>query len=377
MRQQQRHRLLQPSSIFPLFTVILDCLSVREISIRRFWELPRPQNWFQLLLDRPDLDSWWREHFRVNRGTFTKIVEIARPHMQTEDSRLRRATSVEKKVAAALWRLANGHSYRTIGITLGMGTSSAMKYTHDFCVLCDARKKFIRLPSSSELPHIIQKFGLRSKISNVIAAVDDSHIPVLAPIRNKEDYFDRKHRYSILMQGLVGPDLQFFDVFVGVPGSVHDSRLLRLSKFGGDMFDEHILQEPTLISEGMEVKPIILGDSAYPLTRWLIPPYKKLQNMSRESRRFNDEHVRSREPVERAFGVLKGRWRIINTEVDEEINRVKVTVMAQEDDTAIQPVENEDLETNGVQSEEDVQIPDAVLLRDVIAELVNIGFEVT
>ena len=114
MRQQQRHRLLQPSSIFPLFTVILDCLSVREISIRRFWELPRPQNWFQLLLDRPDLDFWWREHFRVNRGTFTKIIEIARPHMQTEDSRFRRATSVEKKVAAALWRLANGHSYRTI-----------------------------------------------------------------------------------------------------------------------------------------------------------------------------------------------------------------------------------------------------------------------
>ena len=74
--------------------------------------------------------------------------------------------------------------------------------------------------------------------------------------------------------------------------------------------------------------------------------------MSRESRRFTDEHVRGREPVERAFGVLKGRWRILNTEVDEEISRVKVTVMAycvlhnicilQEDDTAIQPVENED-----------------------------------
>ena len=43
------------------------------------------------------------------------------------------------------------------------------------------------------------------------------------------------------MQGLGGPDLQFFDVFVGVPGSVHDSRLLRLSKFGGDMLAEHIL----------------------------------------------------------------------------------------------------------------------------------------
>ena len=151
------------------------------------------------------------------------------------------------------------------------------------------------------------------------------------------------------------------------------------------MFDEHILQEPTLILEGMEVKPIILGDSAYPsmhitlyITRWLIPPYKKLQNMSRESRRFNDEHVRGREQVERAFGVLKGRRRILNTEVDEEISQVKVTVMAccvlhnicilQEDDTAIQPVENEDLETNDVQSEEDVRIPDAVLLRDVIAE---------
>ena len=87
-----------------------------------------------------------------------KIVEIVRPHMQTEDMCFRLATPVEKKVAACLWSLANGHAYRTI-MSLGMGVSSVMKYTHDFCdILCRIRKEYIRIPKINELsPRPVRK----------------------------------------------------------------------------------------------------------------------------------------------------------------------------------------------------------------------------
>ena len=37
---------------------------------RSVWVLPRPQMWFQQLLNDHALDHWWKENFRVTRATF-------------------------------------------------------------------------------------------------------------------------------------------------------------------------------------------------------------------------------------------------------------------------------------------------------------------
>ena len=128
-------------------TAILSYFSTRDPGIRRFWVLPRPQHWFDVLLARRDLDSEWSKHFRVNRNSFMKIVEIVRPYMTTRDNNFRDATTVERKVAAALWRLATGDAYRCVAIALGIGTTCAFNYTHQFChVMYGKRSEFIRFP---------------------------------------------------------------------------------------------------------------------------------------------------------------------------------------------------------------------------------------
>ena len=129
---RQRRRVLYNSSrvFYPTYVMILDRLASREVSNRRFWALPRPQNWFSVLLLRQDLDFWWKQNFRVNRETFMRIVDIVRPHMTTRDSTCH--TSREKccsfTLAFSYWGC-----YRSISITLGMGESSAETYTQLFC----------------------------------------------------------------------------------------------------------------------------------------------------------------------------------------------------------------------------------------------------
>ena len=59
-----------------------------------------------------------------------KIVEIVRPFMTTRSNNFRNSTLVEKKVAAALWRLATGNSYKDIGLILGLGTASVQLIIH-------------------------------------------------------------------------------------------------------------------------------------------------------------------------------------------------------------------------------------------------------
>ena len=76
----------------------------------------------------------------------------------------------------------------------------------------------------------IEGFSQISKIPNVVAAIDGTHTPIKAPLNNHEDYFNRKHFYSYVMQAVVDSHGLYLSVSTGYPGSLHDARVLRLSE---------------------------------------------------------------------------------------------------------------------------------------------------
>ncbi|CAG2187279.1 unnamed protein product [Mytilus edulis] len=51
------------------------------------------------------------------------------------------------------------------------------------------------------------------------------------------------------------------------------------------------------------------GDGAYPIKKWLLTPYRDTGNLNAEQRRFNYVHSSTRTVIERAFGILKGRFK--------------------------------------------------------------------
>ena len=100
----------------------------------RAWSLPRPQGWFNLMLNTPiyNYDPYWRQHFRMSRRTFQFVVNLVRNSMEKRDTRFREAVSIEKRVAVALWRLASRNAYRTVASTFGIGKSTAVEITNSF-----------------------------------------------------------------------------------------------------------------------------------------------------------------------------------------------------------------------------------------------------
>jgi len=54
---------------------------------------------------------------------------------------------------------------------------------------------------------------------------------------------------------------------------------------------------------------VLLGDKAYPVLLWLIPPYIDRGNLNAVHRRFNEALAKSRQVIERSFALLKGRFR--------------------------------------------------------------------
>jgi DDE superfamily endonuclease len=138
-----------------------------------------------------------------------------------------------------------------------------------------------------------------------VGSIDGCHIRTLVPTTLHDQYINQKLYYSILLQGLVDHLGMFIDIFAGFPGSVHDMRALRHS---------------ILFRSGLYPPQgtFILGDKGYacimhPIT--LIPPYKEPLNEDKID--FNFHLSRGRCIVERVFGIMKNRWRLIFTKALE------------------------------------------------------------
>ncbi|XP_056017428.1 putative nuclease HARBI1, partial [Ostrea edulis] len=83
-------------------------------------------------------------------------------------------------------------------------------------------------------------------------------------------------------------------------------------KFPGSTHDAYILNN-SYLPECVSNLPDggwLLGDSGYPLKEWLMTPINNPRTGQEE--RYNVAHCRTRNVIERAFGVLKARFRCLH-----------------------------------------------------------------
>lgn len=232
----------------------------------------------------------------------------------------------------ALWRLASGNAYRTVASTFGIGKSAAVEITNSFIhALNELYENWITFPASvQETSEAIQRFSDNNlfNIAQIVGAIDGSHIPIKAPKHNKESYFNRKHFYFMNLQAVVGFDGRFLDISAGFPGSIHDTRVLRMSELYGRLLGNDILRGPYINLIGVSVGPLIVGDSAYPIFPWLLKPYHNVRNLDPTKVQFKTVLSKIRVIVEHTLGVLKGRWKCLRKELEILAENVPGTIAA-------------------------------------------------
>ena len=132
----------------------------------------------------------------------------------------------------------------------------------------------------------------------VLGLVHGTYIPIIAPPEDEYAYINRKNFHSINVQGICNAEMIFTDVNAQWPGGHHDSFILNESTIH-DSFERGDYGEGWL-----------LGDSGYGLKRWLMTPIAT--PVTNQQRKYNLSHRKTRCPIERSFGALKSRWRIID-----------------------------------------------------------------
>eukprot|EP00794_Sanderia_malayensis_P012390 gene12390-13667_t len=74
-------------------------------------------------------------HLPVERAIWCSREVQLRPYLQKEDSNMRKAFPVEKRLAIALWRLVTGSYYNTTGHLFGISEASACWIRDEVCSL--------------------------------------------------------------------------------------------------------------------------------------------------------------------------------------------------------------------------------------------------
>ncbi|KAL2084547.1 hypothetical protein ACEWY4_020065 [Coilia grayii] len=165
----------------------------------------------------------------MSRETFQYLCSRVQPVMEKQDTTFRLCVPLQQRVAIALWKLATNSDYRSIGHLFGVSRSTACKCLKDFCSAVEdvLMPEVIKTPVASTLREMADYFENRWGLPQCVGAIDGSHIPILAPQEYHTEYFNRKGWYSIILHAVIDGKGLFWDVFAGLPGSMHDARVLR------------------------------------------------------------------------------------------------------------------------------------------------------
>ncbi|MBN3307036.1 HARB1 nuclease, partial [Amia calva] len=191
------------------------------------------------------------------------------------------AVPVPLQVLTTLGFLATGSFQRELADRSGiskLSLSRAMPAVWDG-IICMSTS-YIRFPYDAvDQPNKAQ-FAATVFFTNVIGAIDCTHIAIKAPSEEEFAYVNRKHFHSINVQ---------------IKPMIH---ILTNSMVG------------MTLQAGRVRNGWLLGERSWLSTRWLLTPLTNPQTDQEYS--YNDAHSRTLSVVERAIGQLKCRWRCLD-----------------------------------------------------------------
>ena len=239
-----------------------------------------------------DFDLYSR--FRFPRAEIETITDLLAADLQ-HDSDRNGALSPSLQVCLALRYFATGSFQNLVGDSIQVHKSTVCRAIRKVALsLCKRLNEYVKFPTQPEPQNTTrQKLHQIAGFPDILGCVDGTHIRIKGPKENENDFVNRKGYHSINTQIVCDADLIITNSVIKWPGAKHDSFILKQSSLWRDF-------------EAGRYPGRLLGDSGYPLRKWLMTPYLNPASVSEQ--RYNSAHIKTRNVVERCIGVLKNRW---------------------------------------------------------------------
>ena len=301
----------------------------------RWYVKPRSTCWFQEYLFNIYTPDMFYDILRMTRRTFDRLVHDLRPFIQGQHTHWREPIGVEKKIVVTLFKLMHGVSIPLVADKAALGKSTVHDILRQVCTaISEQFGHLIAWPTGRRLVRIATAFQAKQWFPNCIGAIDGSHIYIASPTNTivAADHRNRNKSFSILLQAVVDSKCYFTSVNTGPPGFLHDSAHFKSTELyrkveAGIMGGFH--DDPLTWDSRLPFPPYIVADRGYPLLSWCITPFKRGPlgaSLSTEEVWFNRKHSSTRMAVERAFGILKARFKEIGTKTSLKLDFIPTVV---------------------------------------------------
>ena len=195
---------------------------------------------------------------------------------------------------------ATGCHQLTMGDFCGVSRSTANRVIHRVtAAIASLSKDLIKFPQNEEEIRIAQLgFYNIAKFPRVIGVLDCTHIKIISPGgEHAETFRNRKGYMSINTQVICDANLQITDIVARWPGSAHDERIFSSSR------------RNAMFQMGHYGDSVLVADSGYMNRNYIMMPLDRVATS--EETLYNESQIRTRNPVERLFGIWKRRFPVL------------------------------------------------------------------
>ncbi|KAF0706476.1 Uncharacterized protein FWK35_00023526 [Aphis craccivora] len=230
-------------------------------------------------------DHDFRVRFRLGKDVVLQVVEYIEDEISSQSNRNNAVTTINK-LLLTLRFYATGNFLITAGDFMGL-----VLIVRDVSVsIAKLQPRFIRMPETeTEIRNLQRRFFQIARFPRTIGAIDCTHIKIQNPGGPNGEYFrNRKGYFSLNVQTISCPDLKIMDVVARWPGSCHDQTSFKKSRI---------------------YYKLVSADSGYANSQYVVTTYLNPQNDPEGL--YNESLIRTRNPVERSYGVLKRRFPIL------------------------------------------------------------------
>lgn len=138
------------------------------------------------------------------------------------------------EVLVYLYWLCHGAFYIVVSCVFSIPETSVCRIIHSIASkLVALQTKCSNFPKPQDLDRIREGFARLAQghiFKKCVGAIDGCRVIIKNHVgSNAQDYFNCKLFYSVQLQAICDSNGLFLDTFVGYPGSVHDTRVLKNS----------------------------------------------------------------------------------------------------------------------------------------------------
>ncbi|GJT95972.1 putative reverse transcriptase domain-containing protein [Tanacetum coccineum] len=251
-------------------------------------------------------EKTFREHFRMSRRLFTKIVrevtDASQFFQEIYDCTGQRSISALMKCTSAVRQLAYGCVPDSLDEYLEMDATTARDSLRIFCkvVLNLYGEEFLRKPTYTDMEKLYAYHNEKHGFPGMLGSIDCTDWPwENCPVAFKAQFCRGDHGPDpfILLEAIASNDLWIWHAFFGVSGMNNDVNVLRQSSLFNDLKSGRAPDVPFMANDMPYKRGYYLTDGIYP--QWsgkaICPDY------------FPEEQHRADDPVNRARGA-KIHW---------------------------------------------------------------------